>query len=184
MFKKFLPLIISILAVVILVLGGSYYWYTTSVYVAYANFSQALKDKNLSEAKKYMDVDKFVASQFNDAKELFGGLNEAEAGFLNNSSLKQSIEEAITRGEFIDQKYMITSPVEVFNKNILQADGAKYKLELELFNDAPDGIKLKSKFYFTKESEGWKLTDSKTDYKLLQDSIIQETNRNSNFSDN
>lgn len=177
MFKKILPLIISILAVVILVLGSSYYWYTTSVYVAYANLSQALKDKNLSETKKYMDVDKFVDSQFKDAKEVYGDL-------VNKSSLKQSIEEAITKGEFINQKYMITSPVEVFNKNILQANSAKYKLELELFNDAREGIKLKSKFYFTKESDGWKLTDSKTDYKLLQDSIIQETNRNPDFFDN
>ena len=184
MFKKILPLIISILAVVILVLGSSYYWYTTSVYVAYANLSQALKDKNLSETKKYMDVDKFVDSLFKDAKEVYGGLNQAGADSVNKSSLKQSIEEAITKGEFINQKYMITSPVEVFNKNILQANSAKYKLELELFGDAGRGIKLKSKFYFTKESDGWKLTDSKTDYKLLQDSIIQETNRNPDFFDN
>jgi hypothetical protein len=153
--NKILLVAAIILVVVVSAFGGGYWWYSSSVNFAYYGFSKGVKDKNVDEVKKYMDLSKFVDS-FGDISASFG----QEFGQEQKDSSKKDIEKAISDGKFVQNINLADSQWDAFNNKKLTADGSNYKLSLKI---GDSGISQDVDFYFTKESSGWKVTKLKFD---------------------
>ena len=161
MTKKISGTIASVLLVLLLITGTGYYWFNSSVYTAYANFSKAVKDKNLDKTKKYLDLDKFVDSYYAQISESFGSATGGKEG------AKTAIEEAIKEGSFLKNEDLVDNSIEAFNSKKLIVDGKDYKIKSKLGGESP----LNSEIYFTKENNDWKITKIKIDFSEFKEKM-------------
>ena len=166
--NKLTTTIIAILLVIMLALGGAYFWFSTSVFPAYSNFSIAVKSKNLDEVKKYVDIDILADSYVGSAKAVIGDL------FTKESATK-TINESITAGKFVKDSNLVSSQLEAYSSGKLVADGADYRLKVDLYSSSSSDTTVDADLYFTKEAGSWKVTKVKIDFaKIFSQAISNQ----------
>lgn len=169
--KKISLILLSVLVIIGLALGLSYFWLTSSsVYAAHYNFSKSIKDKNLEETKKYMDIQKVTDSYFESIQQFTGGL-------IKKEDIGSGLEKAISNGRFIKTDDLPNSPLQSFNSKKLTKEGSEYKLKAPLFISEGSQETFDSELFFTKEGSEWKITKIKIDLSKLLTSTNQQNSQ-------